>query len=187
MAFSNLLKATTGTIEVWRFDATNLVYDMGLINKTGTWLNQDGTTKVARGEGFFIHNKAGVPADLIFSGSLSTAMAITSIYRGVTHAQQAAAPYLVGYPYLSSVGLNAMNLNTGIVPYVTGTMIYVWAPEIPGYRAFFYDADGNLGGGWQDADDPGQPTSFTLAPLQGFWLWLRRGQTSLTWKALPPP
>jgi len=186
IAFSNLMFATTGTLNVYLWRTTNVMWHYGTINRTGTWVNQYGTSKVARGEGFFIDNKSGVPADLVFSGALSTAMAITNVYIGTNQLGQNAAPHLVGYPYLSSIGLNAMNLNTGIVPYVTGTTIYVWAPEISGYRMFFYDADGSLGGGWQDADDPGQPTDYTLAPMQGFWLWIR-GQPSLTWKALPPP
>jgi len=179
LALSNLMNVATGSFDLFTWNTTNQQFHPIAVNRTGTWIG--GSTTVARGQGFWIRKKFSNDFNVVFTGSLATALAVTN---RLSH-EFPGSFHLVGYPYLSSVALTNLNLTNDIRPYVTGTMLYVWNPAGTNYRTFFYDADGGLGGGWQDADDPGQPTDYVLQPMEGFWIRLT-GQTSLVWRALAP-
>lgn len=192
LAMTNLIQPATGRVDVYVYSQTNFGglggYSMASYNSLGSWTGTT-NTPIARGAGFWLRNYAPDPVAVTFTGTLSTALAFTNRI-AFPNAQGGLAT--IGYPYLSSVAITNLNLTNDIRPYVTGTVLYVFAPELydgsqgSGYRMFFYDADGSFGGGWQDADDPGQPTDYVLEPMEGFWI-LARGQTQIVWKALAPP
>ena len=180
LAFSNLVKSTNGAFIFWTWDSTAQTFAPASRFFLNSW-SFGGSTTVARGRGFWVRKDSGSAYDIVFTGSLTTAQAVTN--RMVS--ANPSSLHLVGYPYLAAVALTNLNLTNDIRPYVTGTTLYVYNSTARSYRVFFFDADGSLGGGWQDADDPGQPTDYVLQPMEGFWIWML-GQTSLVWRALAP-
>ncbi|MBU1692751.1 MAG: hypothetical protein KJ726_04810 [Verrucomicrobia bacterium] len=114
---------------------------------------------------------------VIITGALTTASVVTNSFtNGLS---------LAGYPYLAPVAMNGMNFTNILTPYIWGDRIYTWDFTGQVYRLFFYDGGGELGGGWQDADDPGHPTDYILQPIEGFWFNKISGAT-ITWKAPAP-
>ena len=193
LAVTALIKPATGGVQVFVYSQTNFGglggYRSATYNASGWSVSSDTNTPIARGDGFWLRNSTTNPIPVTFTGTLSTALAITN---RIVFPNAAGGPATIGYPYLAAVAITNLNLTNDIRPYVTGTVLYVFAPDIydgsqgSGYRMFFYDADGSFGGGWQDADDPGQPTDYVLTPMEGFWI-LSRGQTQIVWRAVAPP
>lgn len=173
---SNLVVPEAGArnIELHRWQ-TNQVYWSGIYYTNG-W-REYGTNRFFRGEGFWLRNLHSNEWTVTITGALATAAVVTnSLVPGLT---------LIGYSYLAPVAMNSMRLTNISIPYIWGDTIWTWDFTAQVYRCFFYDGGGELGGGWQDAENPGRPTDYVLHSMEGFW-FLNKGATSITWRAPAP-
>lgn len=180
LAITNLVVASTGVlwIALWN-PATQTYGPMPIRDATGVWNYTSGSNKISRGEGFFLMTRPTGPTDSVtFTGFLSSASVVTNHYTN-------AGVHFLGYPYLSSVAITNLNLTNNVVPYVFGDRISTFETTSQTYDAFFYDADGELGGGWQRIEDPGHPTDVVLPPMEGF-IFTKMYDTTMTWRAIAP-
>lgn len=180
LAITNLVVASTGRLHVVLWDSRMQNYGaMPYRDTFGVWDNS-ASNKISRGEAFYMRTiQPGGTDRVTFTGFLSSASVITNHYtNGYNH--------WMGYPYLSAVAITNLNLTNNVVPYVFGDRIYTLETTSQTYDAFFYDADGELGGGWQSMEDPGHPTDVVLSPAEGFIYQIREYDTTMTWRAIAP-
>ena len=163
------------TLSTW--DSSNTQYMNNFHSSRGLWIGSSTNNTISRGQGFVLYNGTN-SFPLTFTGTLSSASVITNDLTNSLH--------LIGYPFLASVSITNMNLTNNIIPYVTGHLLRTWIETSKVYRTFFYDAAGELGGGWQDIDDPGKPTDYELKIMEGFWLHAPPGATGILWRAKAP-
>jgi hypothetical protein len=182
LAVTNIFSTTNvgggATFSIWN-SANQSFSTTARVRGGGQWAGVL-TNKIARGQGFYLTviMPNSLPMPVTFQGTLSTATVITNRYTN-------AGLDMLGYPFLAPVAINNLNL-TGVTPYVTGHLLHVWDIYAFRYRTLFYDAGGELGGGWQDIEAPGQPSPYVLQPLEGFWLEMPAVPASVTWEASAP-